>query len=68
MNIPTYVEVLCRDQVGGHSVYFILNPTTKEVTHLVVKQKDRLYLERLIDLGIYDRMVEENTRDLTGLN
>jgi hypothetical protein len=69
MDIPTYVEILCQDRVGGHSIYYIiLSPATKEVTHIVVKQKARLYLERLIDLGIYDRMVEENTRDLTGLN
>jgi hypothetical protein len=68
MEFPTYVEVLRDDRLGGLSVYIILNPATKEVTHIVVKQKARLCLERLIDLGIYDRLVQENILALTRLN
>lgn len=68
MNVPKIVEVLRTDRVSGQCVYVIVDPAAKEVTHIVVKRKERLYLQRLIDLGFYDRLVEENTLALSRLN
>jgi hypothetical protein len=68
MNIPTYVKVLCRDCGGDHAICIMLNPTTKEVTHIVVKKDALRYVERLIDLGMYDRLVEETLVDQARLN
>ena len=39
MDIPLDAEVLCTDGAGGRSTCLIINPVTKEITHLVVQTK-----------------------------
>lgn len=39
MNIPMNVDVYCSDGQCGHSSQVIVDPTTKQVTHLVIKEK-----------------------------
>jgi sporulation protein YlmC with PRC-barrel domain len=38
MDIPINAEVHCTDGLCGHSTYVVLNPITREMTHLVVKE------------------------------
>ena len=60
MEIPLNVDVHCSDGHCGRSTYIILNPTTEQVTHLVVKQKQppavgREYRERSNIAGLHER-------------
>jgi sporulation protein YlmC with PRC-barrel domain len=55
MDIPVNVEVYCEDGPCGRSTYVIVNPTTWQVTHLVVKEKGFPNIERLVGL---DRVTE----------
>ena len=55
MDIPVNAEVYCKDGPCGHSTYVIINPTTWQVTHLVVKGKRFPNVERLVQL---DRVTE----------
>jgi len=48
MDIPVNAEVRCADGPAGHSTSVILNPITRQVTHIVVKQKGFLHAERLV--------------------
>jgi hypothetical protein len=48
MDIPVEAEVQCTDGPGGRSTYAILNPITRRVTHVVVKEKTFPGLERLV--------------------
>jgi uncharacterized protein YrrD len=48
MDIPVDADVQCTDGPGGHSTYVILNPVTRQVTHIVVKQDNFPHLERLV--------------------
>jgi sporulation protein YlmC with PRC-barrel domain len=50
MDIPVNAEVYCKDGPCGHSTYVIINPTTWQVTHLVVKEKGFPNVERLVPL------------------
>ena len=50
MDVPVNADVLCADGPCGRSTYVIVNPTTWEVTHLVVKEKAFPYVERLVSL------------------
>jgi hypothetical protein len=52
MDIPINVNVFCSDDRGGVSTYIILNPTTEQVTHLVVKEKDFPHIERLVPIDL----------------
>jgi sporulation protein YlmC with PRC-barrel domain len=47
MDIPVNAEVKCADGPAGHSIVVILNPITRRVTHVVVKPKGFLHIERL---------------------
>ncbi len=51
MDVPVNAKVICADGPCGHSTYVILNPTTREVTHLVVKEQGFPYVERLVPLS-----------------
>lgn len=51
MDIPVNVAVLCQGRVCGHTVSVVLNPVTEVVTHLVVKEKDSPYVQRLVPIG-----------------
>jgi hypothetical protein len=59
MDIPIDAAVQCTDGVGGRSSYVVLNPVTREVTHLVVKESTFPRLERLVPVG----MVAETSSD-----
>jgi sporulation protein YlmC with PRC-barrel domain len=48
MDIPVNAEVKCADGPAGHSTCVILNPITRRVTHVVVKPKGFLHIERLV--------------------
>jgi sporulation protein YlmC with PRC-barrel domain len=52
MDIPLNAEVCCADGLCGRSACVILNPTTQEVTHLVVKETELLHIERLVPLAL----------------
>jgi sporulation protein YlmC with PRC-barrel domain len=52
MDIPINAEVQCVDGPGGHSTCVILNPVTRRVTHLVVKEADFPHAERLVPVEL----------------
>ena len=47
-DIPVRAEVWCSDGPCGHSDELIVNPATKQVTHLIVKEEQGAYAERLV--------------------
>ena len=59
IDIPLNVEVKCCGRNCGRSTRIVLNPVTKEITHLVVKQRAFPYTERLVPV---DLMVESTPR------
>lgn len=59
MDIAIDADVQCTDGVGGRSTYVVLNPVTRQVTHLVVKENAFPRLERLVPVG----MVAETSPD-----
>jgi len=52
MDIPINVNVYCSDGHCGVSTHVVLNPTTEQVTHLVVKEKRFLHTERLVSIDL----------------
>jgi sporulation protein YlmC with PRC-barrel domain len=52
MDIPIDVEVVCTDGPGGHSSAIVLNPLTKEITHLAVRTKGFLSDEYLVPVEL----------------
>jgi sporulation protein YlmC with PRC-barrel domain len=50
MDIPLGVDVHCTDGRCGRSEFIILNPTSEEVTHIVVKEPRPSRLERLVPI------------------
>jgi hypothetical protein len=63
MDIPVNANVQCTDGPCGRSTYVILNPTTDQLTHLVVRQNQSPHAERLVPMD----QVEEATPDLIRL-
>ena len=63
MEISVNAEVQCTDGPCGRSTYVILNPTTDQLTHLVVKHKQSPHVERLVAID----QVEEASPDLIRL-
>jgi sporulation protein YlmC with PRC-barrel domain len=59
MDIPVAADVQCTDGHGGRSTYVVLNPVTRRVTHVVVKQDSFPHLERLVPV----EMVAETSPD-----
>ena len=57
MDIPINAEVYCSDSRCGHSAYIIVNPISRKVTHLVVKEKRAPHSERLVPV----KLVTETT-------
>jgi sporulation protein YlmC with PRC-barrel domain len=57
MDMPINVDVLCGEQECGRSTYVILNPKTREITHVVVREKAFPHVERLVPVD----MVTEST-------
>jgi sporulation protein YlmC with PRC-barrel domain len=52
MDIPISAEVQCADGPGGQSTCVILNPITRQVTHLVVREKWFPHMERLVPVAL----------------
>jgi sporulation protein YlmC with PRC-barrel domain len=63
MDIPVNVEVACADGLCGQSTYVIINPISRQVTHVVVKGKKGLHTEHLVPIDL----VADTTRDLIRL-
>jgi sporulation protein YlmC with PRC-barrel domain len=63
MDIPVNADVECTDGPCGRSTFVILNPTTDQLTHLVVKEQQSPHTERLVPID----QVEEATLDLIRL-
>jgi sporulation protein YlmC with PRC-barrel domain len=51
MDIPVNAKVYCTDGPCGRSVYVIINPMTRQVTHLVVKPEKSPRTERLVPVS-----------------
>jgi len=51
MDIPLNAEVRCTDGAGGRSTCLIINPVTKEITHLVVQTKGFTHDEYMVPLS-----------------
>lgn len=67
MDIPVNADVYCSDHRCGRSTYIIVNPTIKQVTHLVVKEKGFPHTERLVPIDLVletspDRIQLRNTQ------
>jgi sporulation protein YlmC with PRC-barrel domain len=60
MIIPVNAKVHCMDGFCGRSTYVIVDPTIKEVTHLVVREDQAPHTERLVPV----QLVKETTPDL----
>jgi sporulation protein YlmC with PRC-barrel domain len=58
-DIPVDVEVKCCGRNCGRSTHIVLNPVTKKITHLVVKQRAFPRTERLVPIEL---MVESTPR------
>jgi hypothetical protein len=52
MDIPIGAEVKCADGPGGHSTCVILNPVTRRVTHVVVKEAWFPHVEHLVPVDL----------------
>jgi sporulation protein YlmC with PRC-barrel domain len=64
INIPVDAGVECVDGVCGMSTHVIINPVTKKITHLVVKQKGVPHIERMVPV----EWVAQTTSNLIQLN
>ena len=51
IDIPVNAEIVCADGIGGRSTHIVLNPKTKEVTHVVVKEHGFMGIEHLVQVG-----------------
>ena len=63
MNIPMNVDVYCSDGLCGRSDQVIVDPAKKQVTHLVVKQKDTPHTEYMAPID----QVMDSTPDMIKL-
>jgi sporulation protein YlmC with PRC-barrel domain len=64
MEIPIDAKVHCSDGLGGRSTLVIINPTTKKVTNVVVRERQDPHTERLVPI----RYVVDATDDLIRLS
>jgi sporulation protein YlmC with PRC-barrel domain len=52
MDIPVNAEVQCVDELAGHSSAVILNPASRRVTHIVVREKNFPHMQRLVPVDL----------------
>jgi uncharacterized protein YrrD len=52
MDIPLNVDVRCTDSVCGQSTYVIVNPSSKRVTHVVVREQWFPHTEYLVPVEL----------------
>jgi sporulation protein YlmC with PRC-barrel domain len=64
MDLPLNVVVHCRDGRCGRFTHIILNPTTDQVTHLVVRERRPSTKEHLVPV----KWIEQSTPELILLN
>jgi len=64
MDIPLNVDVHCSDGRSGRSTHIIINPTTEQVTHVVIQEQWPSRTERLVPVG----WIVATTRDVIVLN
>lgn len=64
MNIPMNVDVYCSDGLGGRSSQVIVNPTSKQVTHVVVREKQAPHTEYIVPID----QVMDSTPDMIKLS
>lgn len=55
MDIPINADVQCADGLAGRSTYVVINPTTQQITHVVVQEKGFVGNEHLVPI---DQVVE----------
>jgi sporulation protein YlmC with PRC-barrel domain len=57
VEIPLRADVHCIDIENpvGHSQYVVLNPVTEQLTHVVVRDRQRQDVERLVPLELVER-------------
>jgi sporulation protein YlmC with PRC-barrel domain len=60
MEFPLDAQVHCRDGYCGRSTYVVLNPTTEEVTHLVVKKTQAPRIDRLVPVQLVEDATAEH--------
>jgi sporulation protein YlmC with PRC-barrel domain len=59
MEFPLGVEVHCSDGRCGRSTHVILNPTTEQITHLVVRERRPSSVERLVPVMLVSKTASE---------
>jgi sporulation protein YlmC with PRC-barrel domain len=64
MDIPMKAKVHCADGPGGTSTMVIINPTSRKITHLVVKERQSPHTERLVPI----RYITDTGDDVIRLN
>jgi sporulation protein YlmC with PRC-barrel domain len=60
MDIPINVGVQCADGLCGRLTYVVINPITRRVTHLVVREAETPHTERMVPVAL----VAETTPNL----
>ncbi|MGD9145340.1 MAG: PRC-barrel domain containing protein [Anaerolineae bacterium] len=61
MHIPLSAKVYCAKELCGHTTEVILRPTTRQVTHIIVKEKGFPYMNRIVPIEL---AVESSDRPL----
>ncbi len=64
MDIPLNVDVHCSDGRCGRSTHIVINPTTEQVTHVVIKEQWPSPNERIVPVG----WIAATTREVIVLN
>jgi hypothetical protein len=59
MDIPIDADVLCADGLCGQSTCVVLNPITRQITYLVVRESSLPYTKHLVSI---DQVTETNPR------
>lgn len=52
MDIPVDVKVHCRDGLCGRTTHVLVDPNHEQVTHLVVKEAQSPYIERMVPIQV----------------
>lgn len=64
MDIPINVGVKCCGRDCGRSTHIVLNPVSKDISHIVVKQREFPHTERLVPV----EFIAESTPDMIRLH
>ena len=59
MDVPLNVDVQCTDSVCGQSTYVIVNPSSKRVTHVVVREQLFPHTEYLVPVELIHESTPE---------